>query len=57
MQKAEQMGTQGYVEEAQGLVKLYDQLKEKRDILEKQNEIIHWSLVIIYEKVKLCNTI
>lgn len=46
MQEAEQMGTRGHVEEAQGLMKLCDQLKEERDTLRKQNESIHWSQVI-----------
>lgn len=46
MQEAEQMGTCGQVEEAQGLMKLCDQLKEERDTLRKQNESIHWSQVI-----------
>lgn len=43
VQEAEQMGTCGQVEEAQGLMKLCDQLKEERDTLRKQNESIHWS--------------
>lgn len=43
VQEAEQMGTRGHVEEAQGLMKLCDQLKEERDTLRKQNESIHWS--------------
>lgn len=47
VQEAEQMGTQGHVEEAQGLMKLCDQLKEERDTLRKQNESIHWSQVTI----------
>jgi len=50
------METQGRVEEVQGLVKLCNQLKEKRDILGKRNESIHWSQVIVFEKIKLCNT-
>lgn len=48
VQEAEQMGTQGQVEEAQGLMKLCDQLKEERDTLRKQNESIHWSQVIFF---------
>ncbi|XP_050519974.1 luc7-like protein 3 [Daktulosphaira vitifoliae] len=43
VQEAEQMGISGHVEEAQGLMKLCDQLKEERDTLRKQNESIHWS--------------
>lgn len=57
VQEAEQMGTRGHVEEAQGLMKLCDQLKEERDTLRKQNESIHWSQVIIFIKIKLSNTI
>jgi len=53
VQEAEQMGTRGHVEEAQGLMKLCDQLKEERDTLRKQNESIHWSQVIILERIKL----
>jgi len=53
VQEAEQMGTRGHVEEAQGLMKLCDQLKEERDTLRKQNESIHWSQVIILEIIKL----
>lgn len=53
VQEAEQMGTRGHVEEAQGLMKLCDQLKEERDTLRKQNESIHWSQVIIFERIKL----
>lgn len=36
--EAEQAGIDGNVEQAQGLMKLCDQLKEERDILKKQNE-------------------
>lgn len=53
VQEAEQMGIRGHVEEAQGLMKLCDQLKEERDTLRKQNESIHWSQVIIFERIKL----
>jgi len=48
VQEAEQMGTRGHVEEAQGLMKLCDQLKDERDALRKQNESIHWSQVICF---------
>lgn len=41
--EAEQAGNDGNVEQAQGLMKLCDQLKEERDILKKQNENGHWS--------------
>lgn len=40
--EAEQMGTQGNVEQAQGLMKLCDQLKEEREQLRKQNDNSHW---------------
>lgn len=36
--EAEQAGNDGNVEQAQGLMKLCDQLKEERDALKKQNE-------------------
>lgn len=55
VQEAEQMGTRGHVEEAQGLMKLCDQLKEERDTLRKQNESIHWSQVSIFERIRLYN--
>lgn len=38
VEEAEQAGTDGNVEQAQGLMKLCDQLKEERDALKKQNE-------------------
>ncbi|RZF46750.1 hypothetical protein LSTR_LSTR002613 [Laodelphax striatellus] len=41
--EAEQMGIQGNVEQAQGLMKLCDQLKEEREALRKQNDNSHWS--------------
>ncbi|XP_039300944.1 luc7-like protein 3, partial [Nilaparvata lugens] len=41
--EAEQMGIQGNVEQAQGLMKLCDQLKEERETLRKQNDNSHWS--------------
>lgn len=44
--EAEQMGIQGNVEQAQGLMKLCDQLKEERESLRKQNDNSHWSQVI-----------
>lgn len=43
--EAEQMGTQGNVEQAQGLMKLCDQLKEEREQLRKQNDNSHWQQV------------
>lgn len=42
--EAEQAGTDGNVEQAQGLMKLCDQLKEERDALKKQMESGHWSV-------------
>lgn len=52
VQEAEQMGIRGHVEEAQGLMKLCDQLKEERDALRKQNESIHWSQVIFLKNLQ-----
>ncbi|XP_022916707.2 luc7-like protein 3 [Onthophagus taurus] len=43
VEEAEQAGTDGNVEQAQGLMKLCDQLKEERDALQKQGESNHWS--------------
>ncbi|XP_044731519.1 luc7-like protein 3 [Chrysoperla carnea] len=41
--EAEKAGTEGNVEQAQGLMKLCDQLKEEREQLRKQNENSHWT--------------
>ncbi|CAH0385089.1 unnamed protein product [Bemisia tabaci] len=41
--EAEQMGIEGNVEQAQGLMKLKDQLEEEREALRKQNDNSHWS--------------
>ncbi|KAJ8986118.1 hypothetical protein NQ317_005588 [Molorchus minor] len=41
--EAEQAGTDGNVEQAQGLMKLCDQLKDERDNLKKQVENGHWN--------------
>lgn len=38
VEEAEKAGNDGNVEQAQGLMKLCDQLKEERDTLKKQNE-------------------
>lgn len=38
VEEAEHAGNEGNVEQAQGLMKLCDQLKEERDNLKKQNE-------------------
>lgn len=52
--EAEQMGIQGNVEQAQGLMKLCDQLKEERENLRKQNDNSHWSQVIyIYYSIQI----
>nr|CAD7257029.1 unnamed protein product [Timema shepardi] len=40
--EAEQMGTEGNVEQAQGLMKLCDQLKEEREQLRGSNDNSHW---------------
>lgn len=44
--EAEQMGIEGNVEQAQGLMKLCDQLKEERETLLRQNENSHWSATV-----------
>lgn len=41
--EAEAAGIEGNVEQAQGLMKLCDQLKEERETLQKQNENSAWS--------------
>lgn len=45
--EAEAAGIQGNVEQAQGLMKLCDQLKEEREMLRKQNDNNHWTQVMI----------
>ncbi|XP_050683576.1 luc7-like protein 3 [Leptidea sinapis] len=44
LQEAEEAGTCGNVEQAQGLMKLCDRLKEEKELLLKQQENSHWSL-------------
>lgn len=44
--EAEQMGIQGNVDKAQGLMKLCDQFKEEREALQRQNENSHWSATV-----------
>lgn len=43
MAQAEKAGTEGNVEQAQGLMNLCDQLKDERDTIRKQNENSHWT--------------
>lgn len=43
VEEAEQAGNNGNVEQAQGLMKLCDQLKDERDNLKKLNDNSHWS--------------
>lgn len=43
--EAEAAGIEGNVEQAQGLMRLCDQLKEERETLRKQNDNSHWSQV------------
>lgn len=45
--EAEAAGIQGNVEQAQGLMKLCDQLKEEREMLRKQNDNNHWTQVMV----------
>ena len=40
------MGIQGNVEQAQGLIRLCDTLKEERETLMRQNENSHWSATV-----------
>ncbi|XP_076328643.1 uncharacterized protein LOC143234851 isoform X2 [Tachypleus tridentatus] len=40
--KVEELGCEGKVEEAQGIMKLVDQLKEERETLRKGSEPSHW---------------
>lgn len=40
--QVEQLGCEGKVEEAQGIMKLCDQLKEEREALQKSSEPNHW---------------
>ncbi|XP_013169454.1 PREDICTED: luc7-like protein 3 isoform X2 [Papilio xuthus] len=44
VEEAEEAGTRGDVEQAQGLMKLCDRLKEEKDQLLKQQENSHWSM-------------
>ncbi|KAI8436178.1 hypothetical protein MSG28_004257 [Choristoneura fumiferana] len=44
VQEAEEAGTRGDVEQAQGLMKLCDRLKEEKETLLKQQENSHWSM-------------
>lgn len=48
--EAERLGSEGNVEEAQGLLKLCDQLREERDSLRRSNEnsVWHQVFVIVY---------
>lgn len=43
--EAEELGTKGQVEEAQGIMKLCDKLKDERDQLRRQNEGSVWHQV------------
>ena len=43
--EAERLGSEGNVEEAQGLSKLCDKLREERDSLRKTNENSMWHQV------------
>ncbi|XP_034830568.1 luc7-like protein 3 [Maniola hyperantus] len=44
LQEAEEAGSCGNIEQAQGLMKLCDRLKEEKDTLLKQQENSHWSM-------------
>ena len=45
VEEAEQCGIQGNVEQAQGLMRLCDQLKEERETLRKSNDNSHYNQV------------
>ena len=45
VEEAEQSGIQGNVEQAQGLMRLCDQLKEERETLRKSNDNSHYNQV------------
>ena len=47
VEEAEQSGIQGNVEQAQGLMRLCDQLKDEREILRKSNDNSHYNQVKI----------
>lgn len=47
VEEAEQSGIQGNVEQAQGLMRLCDQLKEERETLRKSNDNSHYNQVTI----------
>lgn len=47
MEEAEQSGIQGNVEQAQGLMRLCDQLKEERETLRKSNDNSHYNQVSV----------
>ncbi|XP_077300520.1 luc7-like protein 3 isoform X2 [Arctopsyche grandis] len=44
VEEAEQAGIRGDVDQAQGLMKLCDQLKDEKEQLQKQNENSHWTV-------------
>lgn len=54
--EAEQAGIDGNVEQAQGLMKLCDQLKEERDTLKKQNENGYAMIFVTYFYVACVGT-
>lgn len=47
VEEAEQSGIQGNVEQAQGLMRLCDQLKEERETLRKSNDNSHYNQVTV----------
>lgn len=56
VEEAEQSGIQGNVEQAQGLMRLCDQLKEERETLRKSNDNSHYNQVnIIIHCIKYHN--
>lgn len=52
--EAEQSGIQGNVEQAQGLMRLCDQLKEERETLRKSNDNSHYNQVSYSNFCSIC---
>lgn len=46
--QVENLGCEGKVEEAQGIMKLCEQLEEEKKALKKASEANHWFQVLIY---------
>lgn len=55
VEEAEQSGIQGNVEQAQGLMRLCDQLKEERETLRKSNDNSHYNQVSAVTECLSCD--